>query len=292
MNQHIDSDDETSIDDFEKRLAAMSLVTPTAQYGLIPGKLQKSANTRWGRWHWLTAGALFCAMAVLAISFKGFIYVDSFIENHVDTSVAENSGTATQGKQGGLVGTIAAEPRFIPGKHYIELPNPIAVPDRTTVEVLAFFWYPCGPCFEFEEILNSWESEQSDGITLTRVPAIWSPTMRFQARSYFTAQVLGVLDNSHSQFYEAFEKDNTTITNEEELQLFFGTIGISAAEFLRAYYSETTMQLLEQAEMLNRTYNIQSTPVLFIAGKYGISPQGAGGLQEMLEVADFLIEGM
>jgi thiol:disulfide interchange protein DsbA len=164
--------------------------------------------------------------------------------------------------------------------------------DSITTQVVAFFWYPCWPCSEFEEHLTSWENNLGDDVTLTRVPAIWSSAMRFHARAYYTVQALGVLDQTHRQFYIEFEKDSPTVANEEELQKFFATIGISASDFYAAYHSETTLDFLQHAEAENIAYQTQSTPSMFVVGKYGISPFGAGGFPEMLEVTDFLIEGM
>lgn len=293
MNQHFNNNSEENSDEFEKRLSAISLVTPSEKYKQIPDRLQTEVTTQdWGHWRWLAAGALACSAVILVLTDIDLTNLDSTMETQPENFVAESSGSLLQDNQPELTGSLSAEQRFVAGNHYIELRNPIDMSDSTTTEVVAFFWYPCWPCSEFEEYLTSWESELSDDVTLTRIPAIWSSTMRFHARAYFTAQVLGVLDQSHRQFYIEFEKDSPKVANEEELQQFFSTIGISAAEFLRAYHSETILELLDYAEEENRVYQIQSTPSIFVAGKYGISPQGAGGFQEMLEVTDFLIEGI
>ncbi len=292
MNQQFDENDYMSSRELENRLEGISLVSPTANYAEIPHRLQVAAAKGRGFWHLLTAGAIACAVVALVIALDSANYVDPVMENQIDPLVAENPLSLTSGTSAGLVGSLDAESPYISGNHYIELTTPVSQTDHTGVEAVAFFWYPCWPCSEFEEYLTDWERAQDDGVSLVRVPVIWSPEMRFPARAYFTAQLLGVLDRSHRQFYVVFEKDNATVTNEQELQRFFETIGISAADFLRAYHSETILQQLEQAEALNRDYQVQSTPALFVGGKYGISPLGAGGFQEMLAVADFLIEGL
>lgn len=293
MNQHYDHDSNDNPDELEKRLSAASLVAPSAEYKQIPSRLQAKVITRgWGQLRWISAGALVCFIATLALMQFDFGGFDATGEHQSNNLIAENTEQLSQSNQTNLAGTFTPEQQYISGTHYIELSNPVDLSDSTTTEVVAFFWYPCWPCSEFEEHLSYWESELSEDITLTRIPAIWSATMRFHARAYYTAQTLGVLDRTHRQFYIQFEKDNPTISNEEELQQFFSSIGISTAEFISAYGSDTTMQLLQNAEEENRAYQIQSTPSMFVAGKFGISPQGAGGFQEMLDVTDFLVDGI
>ncbi|MBL4580359.1 MAG: thiol:disulfide interchange protein DsbA/DsbL [Gammaproteobacteria bacterium] len=293
MNQHFDNNNTEGTDKFEKSLSAIALVAPSEIYGKIPDKLQAKNSTQgWAHWKWITAGVLACSVIALAITITDALYIDSSMVNQSENIAMSNGEPRLPSDLPALSGDIATNQRYVAEEHFIELANPIDMSDSTTTEVVAFFWYPCWPCSEFEEYLASWESELDGDVILTRMPAIWSSVMRFHARAYFTAQVLGILDQSHQEFYVEFEKDNPAVTNEEELQQYFAGIGISAAAFFRAYNSETTMELLDYAEAENRAYQIQSTPSMFVAGKYGVSPQGAGGFQGMLDVTDFLIEGL
>ena len=104
------------------------------------------------------------------------------------------------------------------------------------------------------------------------------------------AQLLAVEDVTHRQFYTAFQRDNATINSELDLQLFFEGIGVPAFEFMRVFHSDLVQERIEQAVQANYDYQIQFTPALFVAGKYAISPQSAGGLEEILEVTDYLFE--
>lgn len=290
MNQHYDGthhDDSDhnnhDADELEKRLYTIGLARPSEKYLRIPEQLASTSSaTAWLNWRWLSVAA---AAIVIA---SGAILSLSTIDSGVFP--AEPPVLATEDSNPAVETTSAIAGRYMEGMHYTALPNPIGLTDGSTTEVSMFFWYPCWPCSSFEEHLAAWESDLPADIILTRIPAIWSAEMRFQAQAYYTAQLLGVEDETHRRFYTAFQKNNSTINSEQDLQLFFEGFGVSALEFMRLFHSDVLQERIQQAEQANNDYQIQSTPSLFVAGKYAISPQTAGGLEEMLEVADYLLE--
>ena len=290
MNQHFDNSGTDDNDELEKRLAAVSLVAPSENYRQIPTALQtKIPSQSWGFRVRLAPSALACAVALLLVTAIYFSNSSPGLNVESEQLAMEGGGSSLPSVEQVLVADTSDVPHFVAGEHYIELTNPIGETNATSTEVVAFFWYPCWPCSVFEDYLADWESELGDSVSLTRMPAIWSSAMRFHAQAYFTAQQLGVLDRAHRQLYIELERDAPSITNEQELQQFFSTLGVTDEEFLRAYHSQATLDLLQAAELANRAYQIQATPSVFVAGRYGISPASAGGLQEMLEVADFLL---
>ena len=287
MNQHYDFTLDSNPDEFEKRLSEFSLISATDHYGQIPARLHSTLpEHRPLYWKWLVGGAAACLLIALAITKIDFLDFDT----EIIQKAASHNVSAIDISQQSSAGGLAGEPEFVSGIHYIELQNPISVPDTDTIETVAFFWYPCNPCSEFEAYLTQWESELSNGVVLRRIPAIWSSEMRFHARAYYTAAQLGVVDDVHRQFFIEFARNRPAIRNEEDLLAFFVSIGVSASRFSASYHAETTLNWLQQAESENMTYQVQSTPSLFVAGKYAISPLGAGGLREMIEVANFLIQ--
>ncbi len=81
-----------------------------------------------------------------------------------------------------------------------------------------------------------------------------------------------------------------TLNYVQSLIRFFSELGISAGEFLASYNSDATLNKLELAELANQDYQIQATLTLYVAGRFGITATTAGGFQEMLKVADYLID--
>lgn len=291
MNQHYDHAGEENLDEFEKQLASVSLVEPGASYHRIADNLvdAESPHVEGEKqvWPWFAIPALTCALALGLYSF-----VQSQQEAiPIDSDIAEiDGGTATTSSTGNdalLAST--TEQAFTEGTHYFELANPLDMSDSASTEVIAFFWYPCWPCNEFEEPLANWAANLPEGVTLIRIPTIWSEEMRFPAQAYYTAQVLGVLEQAHRQFYLEFERNEPSIHDAFDLQLFFAELGISAARFDEVFNSVEIQQLVESAVQSNRAYEVRATPTLFIQGQYRVNT-AAGSHEDMLEVADYLIE--
>ena len=292
MNQHFDGGIDENDDGLEQKLSAINLAAPSENFQQIPQTLQTADTTPiWDQWRWLAAGSAVCVVAIYI-----WLQADS---GSPDTPVAtvqapENvspESVPVLDEQTSLAANLP-EPPFLEGTHFVEIANPIEMSDINAVEVVSFFWYACGGCYSFEPMLTDWANQLSDDVNFTRVPAIWSPAMRLHARVYFTAGELGILDYAHDLLFAEFQKDTVSVTNEVELMEIFEQLGISPDEFTFAYNSPTALDRLQQAEQQNFDYQIQSTPSMFIGGRYGISPAGAGGYSQMLEVADYLIDSL
>lgn len=291
MNQHYDHSSEDNLDELEKQLASVSLVAPTDSYHRIPesfktgGDSPTAAENRF--WPWFAIPVLCGVFAFGLYSF--FQSKDSILATENRIADSDRSSSSTNAPDEAALMASAPESPFQEGTHYFELANPLDMSDSAATEVVAFFWYPCWPCNEFEELLTDWAANLPAGVTLIRVPTIWSEEMRFPAQAYYTAQLLGVLDRAHRQFYLEFEKNEPTITGEIELQLFFAGLGISAARFNEVFHSAEVQNLVDSAVQSNRNYEVQATPTLFVHGQYRIS-SAPGGHAEMLEVANYLID--
>lgn len=284
-------------DEFESRLSNYSLLSPSDSYGEIAVILrQKNRTTGWRFQRWIAAVTL-SGIAMLLATNTNVVTYDNPSQKNSSQSIAENDTVThddtiiTSTTQVSVAAkNDSIEQIYIEGRDYIELSNPAIVTNQGTTDVAAFFWYPCWPCAEFEEYLTDWESTLDSNVMVTRIPAIWSSSMRFHARAFYTAQLLEVTSASHRLFYTAFDRENPTVRNEEDLQRFFESLGVSASEFYFAYESDTVETLLQQAEALNRAYQVQSTPTIYVGGRFSISPANAGGFSEVIEVANFLID--
>ena len=57
-----------------------------------------------------------------------------------------------------MAGGARAQGGPVEGTHYVRLqtPAPTSIPEGKKVEVVEFFWYECGHCFNFEPLLETW----------------------------------------------------------------------------------------------------------------------------------------
>ena len=189
-----------------------------------------------------------------------------------------------------LGASVATAADFEEGKNYIRLSSPLPTLDKSKIEVIEFFWYGCVHCFHFEPVLAAWQAKQGDDIYRVGSPAMWNKRMRVHAQAYYTAQALGVLDKLNEPLFAALNTPpRPKLDTEDELATFFAGYGVDDADFRKAFNSFGVSSLVRQADARARSTQIEGTPELLVNGKYRVSAGLAGGQNEMLQVAEFLI---
>ena len=189
------------------------------------------------------------------------------------------------------VAACQAEPEvaYKAGEHYEVLPQPVATIDPGKIEVAEVFWYGCSHCFHFESIVEPWKKSLPEDVNFVGVPAVWAPVMELHAKAYYTARALKVLDKMHIPIFEAMNLKKKKLQSEDEIAALFVDQGVSSDKFTKVFNSWGISQQVKIAQSKQRGYRTQGTPELVVNGKYRISTR-AGGQQEMLKIAEFLIE--
>jgi protein dithiol oxidoreductase (disulfide-forming) len=194
--------------------------------------------------------------------------------------------------------TVAAV-QFVAGRDYDVLPGATgrpAVAASGQIEVTEFFMFWCFHCYTFEPALDRWEAQAPRDVTLTRVPAMFNPDARLQARAYYTAEVLGLRDAMHDAFYDEIHERGNALTSRAALADFFQRFGVDAATFDATFDSSEVDARMQRAAALNREYGITATPTLVVAGRYATrsTPADPGipvddPWSRMLAVVDHLV---
>ncbi len=169
-------------------------------------------------------------------------------------------------------------------QEYIELNPPRPTDDPTKVEVIEFFWYGCPHCYRFDPYLAAWLKEKPANVVFKRQPVIFGRGWEPQARAYFTAEVLGVVDKIHQDFFDAMHKDKKRMVTEEELAEFFAVHGVDKETFKNAFYSFSVDMKVRQAEGIAPEYGINGVPSIVVNGKYLITGRTAKGFENMIKV--------
>ncbi len=178
---------------------------------------------------------------------------------------------------------------FIAGQHYIVLDKPIATRDNRKIEVVEMFSYGCPHCYEFEPFIKQWATRQAKDVDFWFFPAVWNKPMELFARAFYVAQDLNVEQKIHLPLFSAIAVEHKLISNETELANFFAKFNVDKKVFIKAYKSKKVVDQVEQAKIRVENYKPVGVPELVINGKYRVDRMHAGGLKEMLEVAEFLI---
>lgn len=178
---------------------------------------------------------------------------------------------------------------YVAGTHYDVISPAVRQRNADKIEVVEFFAYSCGHCYNFEPLIEQWKSGLGDDVVLIPSPAIWSAPMEPHARAFYTAQALGVLDKLHGALFAAMHVDRKRLASEDEIRAVFVANGVSAEDFNKAFRSFGVGSQARQANALARSARITGTPEMMVAGKYRITTRKAGSQANMLKIADFLI---
>lgn len=180
---------------------------------------------------------------------------------------------------GGPATTAPTSAQFKEGMNYTRL-----VPAQPTgvapgkVEVVEVFWYGCGHCFALEPAIESWKGKDKPAYAeFVRVPAMWNDATRMHARVFFTAELLGKLEQLHTPIFREINVKGNQLNTVEKITAFFKEHGVSTDEFQKAFSSFAVENKLQRADFLNRRYRIESVPTVIVNGKYKTDVTMAGG---------------
>ncbi|WP_443191029.1 thiol:disulfide interchange protein DsbA/DsbL [Pseudomonas indica] len=175
------------------------------------------------------------------------------------------------------------------GKQYVELNSPVPVAQPGKIEVVELFWYGCPHCFQFEPTLNPWIAKLPEDVNFVRIPALFGGLWNIHGQLFITLESMKVEQKVHDAIFHAIHKEGKKLSTPDEMAEFLATQGIDKDAFLKAYNSFAVKGQMEKAKKLAMAYQITGVPVMVVNGKYRFDIGSAGGPEQALEVADFLI---
>lgn len=184
----------------------------------------------------------------------------------------------------------AKQEEFKEGTDYELISPPQPTSDPSKIEVLEFFWYGCPHCLHFEPTLNAWVKKKPASVLFIRQPAIFNEHWGAHAKAFFTADVLGVEEKMHADFFDAIQNKKKALESEDDLAKFFVAHGVSEADFRGAYKSFAVDAKMRQAEPLAAKYGVTGTPTMTVNGKYRISPGQAKSFDRMIAITEALVK--
>jgi thiol:disulfide interchange protein DsbA len=126
-----------------------------------------------------------------------------------------------------------------------------------------------------------------------RVPVMWGPVHRANARLYYTFEALG-RDDLVTKAMDTISTQHTPLagnSEEESLRVeqnFATRNGVSADDFAKAYNSFTVNSNLQRAEQLTQRYHVEGVPLVVVNGKYTTDLSKAGGEGKLMELVNDL----
>ena len=177
------------------------------------------------------------------------------------------------------------------GVHYFEIGQVPADTGTDTVEVTELFSYGCSHCNTFEPYLESWNETKPDNVKYNRIAvAFGRKAWEMMARAYITAEMLGIVEETHPAMMDAIWKDRRQFRSIDDLADFYSGFGVERSAFLANYQSFAADSQLRRSQRDVQLFGITGTPSMVVNRKYRVqSNKDVKDFNAMLDVVDFLV---
>jgi len=97
--------------------------------------------------------------------------------------------------------------------------------------VREFFWYGCPHCYKLEPYLETWLKTKPEDVDFVRIPGVMNRSWELHGKAFYVAKSLGVLEESHSNLFNAIHRDKRKLTNQKQLAGFYKDYGVDKKTF-------------------------------------------------------------
>jgi len=218
---------------------------------------------------------------------------DTKSQNKLLAAVASTVAAATSSTQAAAAGA-----QWQDGVNYTRV-----VPAQPTnvaagqVEVLEFFWYACPHCYALEPAVTAWLKSKPAYVAFTRVPVEWNEGNRSLARLYYALEGMGKLNDEHGEIFKEIQvngdpligPDPNNAAAAERVQVaFIKKLGLSEADFAKAYHDMNVETAMQRADQLVQRYRVSAVPTFVVNGKYVTDVTMAGGSDRLISLVNDL----
>lgn len=182
----------------------------------------------------------------------------------------------------------ALDEKEIEGMYRTIAPQPVQDPKR--VEVLEIFWYRCPHCYAFQPHVENYVASLPEYVNFRRMPAVLRDSWIPQAKTFYAAEALGVLETLHKPIFDAIHQKRRPMSSRNDIKSFFVEQGVDGTRFDAAFDSFSLDAQVRQADAQTRRYGLTGVPTVIVNGRYRTSGQLAGSYETMVEVIKTLVE--
>lgn len=196
--------------------------------------------------------------------------------------------------------------KWVEGKNYFLIePAQGKVSNTDKIEVAEVFSYGCPACNAFHPTMNKLVKELPSNAAVAYLPASFMPQENWPMlqRAFLAAEALGVADKANDAMYEAVwtTKELSAMQNESSLKpasalptlddaaKVYAKFGADPKEFVAVANSFTINTKVKRSDDLLKAYGVEETPTIVIDGKYRFTARSAGGYDQAVELAKWLV---
>ena len=176
------------------------------------------------------------------------------------------------------------------GKQYFKVDPPQETATGDKVEVLEVFSYACPHCAHFQPYADQLKQSLPPGAKFVYMPAVFNAAWEPFARAYYTAESLGVVNETHQDLFDALHVQHVPMRSIDDLAAFYAQHGVDKAKFLAMSGSFEVESKLQRANTIVKNDGVDGTPSIVVNGKYRVTGASAGGYPQLIELVDWLVQ--
>lgn len=164
----------------------------------------------------------------------------------------------------------AAPVGLVEGQNYTVLANPIPQLQAGKIEVVEFFGYFCPHCANLEPVLSEHAKSFKDDTYLRKEHVVWGPEVKPLARLAAAVQIAGE-KAADMPIFNAIVNEKINLADVNVLKTWLpGQTAFDGKKVLAAFESPESQARADKMEELTNTFQISSTPVVIVGGKYQV----------------------
>lgn len=183
---------------------------------------------------------------------------------------------------------------FVEGLEYQIFEPPLAIQTehlpKDQIEVVILFLYACPHCNALDSKLTAWAEQKGGRIVLKRIPAIVGAPWADQARAFYTAEKLGILEKAHVALFKSIHDEGVQYADDQSVMDFFVKQGVKPENFIDALQSPEVAEKVSQARVMAVEYGIRGVPALIVNGKYLTAQYLTGTQEKLMDVLEMLVD--
>lgn len=186
--------------------------------------------------------------------------------------------------------TLLAAAPFDEGIEYrlLAKSQPTAAP-AGKVEVLEFFWYSCGHCYNLEPALLEWKKSLAPHVYFRRSHVAFRGTV--QQQLYFTLAAMGLDERLGPRVFEAIHVERNPLQTPQAVMAWAKDEGLAMKEFESHWTSSRVASAMRRATDMMQAHEVDSVPRFTVAGRYVTAPaMNAGSHSKTFAVINHLVE--
>ena len=204
-------------------------------------------------------------------------------------------GAAAAGCSMSLLPELAFATDPIAGKDFTEVRPAVNLPARPIL-IHDFFAYTCPHCLQFEPVMSRFVEEMKGvaDVRIVHVPVAWNESYGIFSRVYYSFQILGRGNDLHHTFWDWVIREEhdwkSTESVEADILAWVVKNGIKEIDWKKTMTSFTVVSRSRSATQIWRSYGIDSTPCVGVAGRYICAPHLSGTRQGAIDAVKYLID--